>query len=113
MGRRCIYDHHPLHRCRRCPESSNGQTFKKILTLGAGILGVATGITLTAATGGLMGTVVLPMMTGAASALIIEPTTKLYTGEDMSMSDVAKKAATYCVLGAITGPIGENLIIFN
>ena len=84
------------------------ETVKKLKTLGVGVTGVAVGVAMTAASGGVMGAVVYPSITSASSALVLTPITKLFTGEDMSMTDVGNKAIVYGVVGAIAAPLGEN-----
>lgn len=92
-------------------QKPSDETLKKMTTLGVGVAVVAAGVSMTAASGGVMGAVVYPSITSAASALVLTPISKLKSGEDMSMTEVGKKAATYGLVGAITGPIGENLKI--
>lgn len=84
------------------------ETLKKLKTLGLGVVGVAVGVSMTAASGGVLGAVVFPSITSASSALVLTPITKLFTGEDMSMTDVGNKAVVYGVVGAVAAPLGEK-----
>lgn len=81
-------------------------TVKKLIVLGAGAAIVGFGVVMTMSTGGL-GYVIFPAITHAGAAVVQEPIKKLYTGEDLSMSDVAKKAAIGSAVGAVVGPIGK------
>lgn len=70
--------------------------------LTGGVAGIIGGIAVLATSGAV---------TGAGASLMLNPIQKLITREYMTWSDTRKDVAFGAIIGGVTGPIGEFLIL--
>lgn len=82
-----------------CQVTSAQKYATTAISIGAGVVAVAGGITLTVLTGGIFAIVGGAALLGAGSSMVMTPIKKQTSGEQMTVKDTAKEVALGATIG--------------